>query len=120
MLSCAAKYSSSSVLASSPNAALDQIHSPTSDGHTSAIVSLIRQPIWLPRYINKEKGCAGMPACSRVGLSRASWKEGKRAERHGMLTRATGLTVPRTEQNLSRSFRSQAKLRIVAEGDSQD
>jgi hypothetical protein len=43
-----------------------------------------------PKYMNIEKVCAGMPARSSMGLRSASWKEGNRAERAGMLMSATG------------------------------
>src|SRR2546423_15423228 len=87
------KYSSSLVVAWSPKAAFDQIHSPTSVGQTSARVSLMRQPTCAPKYIYKEKGWAGIPARSSVGLSSASWKEGKRADNEGILTRQKGFIL---------------------------
>src|SRR5579864_3803084 len=87
----ASKYPSISGLASSPKAALDQTHSPIRFGHTSARVSLKRQPIWSPRYMNSEKFCAGIPALSNTGLKRASWMEGMPADNEGMLISATGL-----------------------------
>src|SRR5690349_11905916 len=42
--------------------------------------------------MKSENVWTGMPSRSSVGLSRASWKEGKRAESVGMLMRATGLS----------------------------
>ena len=65
--------------------ALVHIHSPIMLGQTSAIASLTRQPIRSPKYMNSEKVWAGIPAYSSVGLSSASWMEGNRAERVGML-----------------------------------
>jgi hypothetical protein len=66
------KYSSRSDSTSSPNAALVQIHSPTMLGHTSAIASLIRQPMCAPRYMKRENGWTGIPARSSVGFRSAS------------------------------------------------
>jgi hypothetical protein len=51
----------------------------------------MRQPTYVPKYMNIEKVCTGMPSRSSVGFSSASWKEGNRAESVGMLMRATGL-----------------------------
>ena len=43
----------------------------------------------------KNENCwAGIPACSNIGLSSASWNDGCRADKDGMLTRATGLGLP--------------------------
>jgi hypothetical protein len=59
-------------------------------GHTSAMASLILHPMRVPKYIKNEKFCAGIPARSSVGFSKANWKEGNLAERVGMLSKATG------------------------------
>jgi len=43
--------------------------------------------------MKREKVCTGMPARSRVGLSSASWNDGKRADSVGMLISATGFKL---------------------------
>ena len=52
----------------------------------------MRQPTFVPKYMNSEKVWTGIPSRSSVGLSKASWKDGKRAESVGMLMSATGLS----------------------------
>src|ERR1700687_1532857 len=100
--SYAPKYSSSRASISSPNAALDQIHSPTILGHTSAIASLIFHPMRDPKYINSENVWAGIPARSSVGFNNANWKEGNRAESVGMLISATGFMTKFVQYSRSR------------------